>query len=220
MVKALRAAVSRPRAATVGSKSAKGGKKRRKGATSPIPVTATETQKKEDDWGLFEILRGPLGPFVNIFKPVATGPVAVSIILMLLFLLWFRGPSRPSASSIGYTGYSSADRIAAYEEMWQKEESESWNWLEQRVGLEGLALGDKAGTGKSTDAKEDPKVRLRQRQKILGGKDIQAKLREESMGKREIEDAVRVTQERLHVLQDVVESRKRKQGVDGMVKAP
>jgi hypothetical protein len=136
-VKALKAAVSRPRAATVGSKSAKAGKKRRKGATSPVPIMTTEPQKKEEDWGIFDFLRGPLGPVVSIFKPMANGPVAISIIILLLFLLWFRGPSRPPAGSVGYMGYSSANRIAAYEEIWRKEESELWDWLEERVGLEG-----------------------------------------------------------------------------------
>jgi hypothetical protein len=35
------------------------------------------------------------------------------------------------------------------------------------------------------------------------------------MSEREMEDAIRVTQERLHVLKDVVEKRKSKQGVGG-----
>ena len=116
-------------------------------------------------------------------------------------------------------GYSSADRIAAYEEMWHKEESESWNWLEQRVRLEVLALRDEPGNGKSTGAKQDAKVKLQQRRRILSGKDVQAKLNEERMSEREMADAVRVTQERLHVLQDVVENRKGKQGVGGASQA-
>jgi hypothetical protein len=214
-VKALKAAVSRPRAATVGSKSAKAGKKRRKGATSPVPIMTTEPQKKEEDWGIFDFLRGPLGPVVSIFKPMANGPVAISIIILLLFLLWFRGPSRPPAGSVGYMGYSSANRIAAYEEIWRKEESELWDWLEERVGLEWLAPGDGAGIGRTKDAKQDSKIKLKQRQKILGGKDVEAKLNEERMSEREMEDAIRVTQERLHVLKDVVEKRKSKQGVGG-----
>jgi hypothetical protein len=58
-------------------------------------------------------------------------------------------------------------------------------------------------------------VRLKQRQKVLAGKDLGAKLAEERMSEREMEDAIRVTQERLHVLKDVVERRKSKQGVVG-----
>lgn len=144
---------------------------------------------------------------------MAASPVVIGIILMLLLLLWFRGPSQPPAGSVGYFGYSSANRIAAYEEMWRKEESELWDWLEARVGLDGLALGENGGPAISRDTKKDSKVRLKQRQKILGGKDLEAKLNEERMSEREMEDAIRVTQERLHVLKDVVERRKSKQGV-------
>ena len=219
LVKALKAAVTRPRTNTIGSKSAKAGKKRRKGATSPVSVTTTEPQKKEEDWGMFDFLRGPLGPVVGIFQPLANGSAAFSIIVILLFLLWFRGPSQPSAGGVGYVGYSSANRIAAYEEMWRKEESELWDWIENRVGLDGLSLGDGARFGKSKDANQESKLKLKQRQKILGGKDAEAKLNEERMSQREMEDAIRVTQERLHVLKGVVERQKSKQGVRGTSKA-
>ena len=164
---------------------------------------------------MFEVLRGPLDPVVSFFKPVANGPVAISIIAILLFMLWFRGPSRPSDGSVGYLGYSSANRIAAYEELWHREESELWDWLEDRVGFDGLALGDDAGKAKRREGKKDSKIMLKQRQKILGGKDIKAKLDEERMSEREMEDAIRVTQERLHVLKGVVEKRKNEQGVVG-----
>jgi hypothetical protein len=214
-VKALKAAVSRPRGATVGSKSAKAGKKRRKGAASPVPATVAEPPKKEEDWGMFDFLRGGLNQVVSIFQPAANGPVAISVILILLFLLWFRGSSRPSTGSVGYMEYSSANRIAAYDEMWRREESELWDWLEARAGLNGLAMGDEAGSAVSKDSKKDSKVKLKQRQKILGGKDVEAKLNEERMSEREMEDAIRVTQERLHVLKDVVERRRSKQDVGG-----
>lgn len=146
---------------------------------------------------------------------MAASPVTVGIIFMFLLLLWFRGPSQPPAGSVGYIGYSSANRIAAYEEMWRKEESELWGWLEARVGLDGLGWGEGGGPAITRDAPNDSKVRLKQRQRILGGKDVEAKLNEERMSEREMEDAIRVTQERLHVLKDVVERRKSKQGVGG-----
>lgn len=165
---------------------------------------------------MLEVLRGPLDPVVSFFKPAANGPVAISIIVILLFMLWFRGPSRPSTGSVGYLGYSSANRIAAYEELWRREESELWDWLEERVGFDGLALGDNAGKAKRREGKKDSKIMLKQRQKILGGKDVEAKLDEERMSEREMEDAIRVTQERLRVLKDVVEKQKNEQGVGGM----
>jgi hypothetical protein len=156
-----------------------------------------------------------LGPVVGVVRPVAASPVTVGIVFMFLLLLWFRGPSQPPAGSIGYVGYSSANRIAAYEEMWRREESELWGWLEARVGLDGLGREENGGPGISRGAPKDSKVRLKQRQRILGGKDVEAKLNEERMSEREMEDAIRVTQERLHVLKNVVERRKSKQGVGG-----
>jgi hypothetical protein len=164
---------------------------------------------------VFEVLRGPLDPVVSLLKPAANGRVAIGIIVILLFWLWFRGLSRPSAGSVGYLGYSSANRMAAYEELWHREESELWDWLEERVGFDGLPLGDNAGNVKRREGMKDSKAMLKRRQKILSGKDVEAKLDEERMSEREMEDAIRVTQERLHVLRDVVEKRKTKQGVGG-----
>ena len=214
MVKALNAAVSRRRATTVGSKSAKAGKKRRKGEKSPVAVTATKTREKQEDWGMFDVFRGPLGPVVSILKPLANGSMAISIIVFLLLFIWFRGSSRASAG-VGYPAYSTSDKIAAYEKLWRKEESELWEWLEERVGVDGLVgregLQQKA---KPKNAKKDAETKLKQRLKIIGGKDVNAKLQEERMSEREMDEAIRITQERLYVLKDVVEKRKSKQGVE------
>lgn len=198
----------------MGSRSAKTGKKRRKGEKSPALVTTTKAKAKDEDWGLFEILRGPLGPIVDILGPLATGRVAVSIIVILLLFIWFRGPGRQS-SSVGYAGNSRPGQIAAYDEIWRREESELWDWLEQRVGVDGLMLKDRSAQRATKDVEKEAKSKLKQRQRILGGKDIDAKLREERMSEREMDEAIRVTQERLHVLKDVVDKRKSKQGVSG-----
>lgn len=142
---------------------------------------------------------------MDIFQPFAA-PLAGVTILLLLCVIWFRRPiPGSSSSSVGYPYSSSSARLAAYEEMWRKEESDLWSWLEDRVGMEGLALK------KDEDAKKqkaEAKVRKRERQKVLGSRDVEARLREERMTEREMEDAIRVTQERLEVLKRVVERTK------------
>ena len=161
---------------------------------------------------MFEIFRGPLGPFVSIVKSLANGSGAIIIIVFLLFFIWYRGPSRASAG-VGYPAYSTSDRMAAYEELWRKEESELWDWLEERVGVERLISTDGLQKDRKQAGKTDAKLKIKQRQKILGGKDVKAKLQEERMSEREMDEAIRITQERLHVLKDVVEKRKSKQDV-------
>ena len=95
------------------------------------------------------------------------------------------------------------ERIAAYEEMWRKEESELWDWLEDRVGFDDLPFST-AGAVPVNRGKEKSRER-----------DIEERLKDEKMGEREIEDAIKVTQERLDGLKRVVEKRKRERDRGG-----
>ncbi|KAF7507208.1 hypothetical protein GJ744_010890 [Endocarpon pusillum] len=209
LVKALRSAVSaRPRAATAGSKGLKSGKRRRKGEKSSSALPQSQVVKPEEEsWGLLEPFRGIFGPIVSIFKPFA-GTMAVVIIVILLCIIWFRRPVRGPAGGIGYPNYPSAARLAAYEEMWQREESELWSWLEDRVGIEGLGLNDHAKQKGKKASALTARAKAKERQKVLAGKDVEARLREERMTEREVEDAIRVTQARLDVLKGVMAEKK------------
>lgn len=216
LVKALKSAVSsRPRAATAGSKGLKSGKRGRKsGRTAGVSPKSQATKLEDESWGLLEPFRGTFGPIVSIFKPFA-GTLAVATIVTLLCIIWFRRPGRGSAAGLGYASYPSHVRLAAaYEEMWQKEESELWSWLEDRVGIERLTLRDDL-TPKGKKASGLPaKAKAKQRQKALSSsRDVEARLREERMTEREMEDAIRVTQQRLDVLKGVME--KKRSGVKG-----
>lgn len=215
LVKALRATISKPRGAIMDSKAARAGKKKKRaGEATDMPVTTVEHQTKEENWGMLELLRGLLGPVVDTFKPFATGPAAV-VILFLLFMLWLRSPT---STAVGYSGFNGAQRMAAYEEMWRREEGELWDWLEHRVGIEGLVLGNanRDRTLNQRNSNADAKKASRQRQKLLVGNNIEARLREEKMVEREMEDAIRITQERLRVLTELMEKRKEnKRGEQG-----
>jgi len=192
---------------------AKGGKgKRSRANMAGIEAAAGadasfETSKRpEISWGVLEPLRGPLSPFLDVFKPFLNGSVAVVVIFILFFMLWVRTPSQqyPLSSRVGSHLLSVPQRMVAYEEMWQKEESELWDWLEERVGMDGLAFPVADDTQRS-DSKPNPR-----RHQIQSQKDLEARLRHEKMTEREMEDAIRVTQQRLESLQQVVENRKRK----------
>jgi hypothetical protein len=203
LVKVLKSGLVRPRAATSGSKGGKSGKKKsKKDRGDRVKDKESAVAKKEEDWGLFEPARGVLGPVVSIAQPLMNSYVAFSVIGLLLFILWLRKPA--SAMDVGFAGgklSNPAQRFAAYEEMWRKEESELWDWLEDRIGIDLLSDTPKVGSKKQTLKKSNTKSNTK-------SKNVEAKLREERMSEREMEDAIRVTQERLLVLQQAVEKQR------------
>ena len=78
-------------------------------------------------------------------------------------------------------------RVAAYEEMWRREESELWTWLEDRVGMEKVRE-----VGKMT----------------VEAKTMEDRLKDEKMEEREMEVAIRITEDRLRVLKNTVEKKR------------
>lgn len=220
LVKALRAGVSsRPRTDTISSKP-KTKARRKKGDTDGGPKvshsagrTTTAAQPKEDNWGLLEPLRGILGPVADILRPLISANLVIGLLLSLLLISWFRS-SRASTptSGLGHVGLPTPERVAAYEEIWRREESGLWEWLEERVGMDGLSY-PVVGAGSGDDS---PAAKARkQRERVLAGKSMESKLLKEKMSEREVEDAIRVTQEKLEALKGVVEKRKATRGGDG-----
>lgn len=93
--------------------------------------------------------------------------------------------------SISLPGHTSPERLAAYEEIWRREESNLWNWLEDRVGLDSIYVP----TGDSTQ---------KDRQKVLAARNMGKKVMDERMSERQMGDAIRVTEERLAALKEAV----------------
>ncbi|KAK6958006.1 hypothetical protein Daesc_000799 [Daldinia eschscholtzii] len=198
---ALKAAVSSaPRSAAANGGAAKGKKKRVKGKlhqaskeslTGPSDLAVTKSQ----DWGLFEPLHGILGPVLDILKPVLTGNVVYGLLVGLLVATWFgfgfNGQPRvaPYGRDLGFVGYP--DRIVAYDEIWRREESDLWDWLEDRVGLHRMNEGA-----------------MPVRKRVMEPRTVEEKLREERMNEREVEEAIKVTEEKLRVLKSVVDRKK------------
>lgn len=188
---------SKPRPAPANG-AAKGKKKGKKGksekaanVTSDNEAEVSKVSSKESTWGVLEPLHGPLGPVVDIISPLLTGNVVYVLVFVLLVTAWFgsgtrRPAAKPYGSEIAFYGYP--DRLAAYEEMWRREESELWEWLEERVGMDRLHSGD-----------------VHTRKKVMEPRTVEEKLREDHMDEREIREAIRITEEKLYVLKSVVE---------------
>ena len=200
---------SRPRAGTVGSKQKP--KKGRKKANGDVAIKApsetkpnTISTQNSDDWGLFEPLHGMFGPVADIFSPFISANIVIGVLLFLLLLSWWRGSGTTSAGRVGFAGVTPPERIAAYEELWRREESDLWDWLEERIGMDGFSYPVRSDHD-SADAVANARA---QRQKALKGGSARAKLVEEAMSEREVDAAIRVTGERLEALQDIVQKQR------------
>lgn len=192
----LKAAVStRPRSSTNGngaSKSKKKGKKNKALQSSTESInTSARAKQEEANWGLLEPVRGILEPIVDILKPILTGNIVYGLLVGLLVATWFGfgfTPNSKSPSSLGPdAAIHSPYRFAAYDEMWRREDSELWGWLEERVSLERLSV-----------------ERSNARRREADPRTLEDRLREERMDEREVREAIRVTEEKLKVLREVM----------------
>jgi hypothetical protein len=193
LIASLKAAVaSRRGGAPVAS--GKGKKKGRKGTQSKnISKTtdgASDNKPAVEDWGLFEPVHGILGPIVDIVKPLLTGNILYGLLVGLLVASWFRFGLSGKGGGSGDLGayFGTPERVAAYEEIWRREESELWEWLEDRVGMD----------------------RLREVGKMpMEAQMMQGRLKDERMDEREIDAAIKVTEEKLEVLKASVKKAKK-----------
>ncbi|KAM0344314.1 hypothetical protein ACHAPU_007672 [Fusarium lateritium] len=197
---AIKAAVSsKPQVAAPSGPALKGAKKKGKRAKlsqSNAGVVETNTAPKrpvQKSWGILEPVRGILEPIGDIIQPLLTGNVMYGLLVGLLVATWFGfgfSPSRNAPYGHELGRVYRPDRIAAYEEMWRREDSELWDWLEERVGMDRLH-SDNAGV----------------RKRAMEPKTVEENLRATRMGEKEVEEAIRVTEEKLRVLKGVVEKK-------------
>ncbi|MCJ1383482.1 hypothetical protein MMC17_006596 [Xylographa soralifera] len=209
LVKSLRAGLSsRPRAGTSASRMKKGRKK--KGDVDDTKASAAskanEAATQKFNWGPLEPLHDVLSPVLDILQPLLTAQSLIGLLLFLLIISWFRNSRLRASSSIGpYSPGLTAQRVAAYEEIWRAEESALWDWLEERVGMSeggGFAYpaAAKVGNGDASKRAKDEK------REILKSRGMKTKLNEiKGAGEREIDWAIGVTEEKLKVLKGVVE---------------
>ncbi|PHH74342.1 hypothetical protein CDD80_3151 [Ophiocordyceps camponoti-rufipedis] len=187
---ALRAATARARAGAAAHGPGKARKKAKKNKAQQAADGGAERNggsktTKKSDWGPLEPVRGLLEPCVEMAGPVLTGNVMYGLLVGLLVAMWFGYGSVPSKSAGRYGPdlLYSPGRLAAYDEMWRREESELWEWLDERVGL------DRLGSAKAEKRRQS----------------FEDKLRDTHMDEREMEEAIRVTEEKLKVLREVAD---------------
>ncbi|KAM5444597.1 hypothetical protein MferCBS31731_000050 [Microsporum ferrugineum] len=203
LIKAIRAAVA---ARGPGIKGGPKGKGRRIRMAAEMAVAAKEqaaleaTKAQASNNGLLSTIYGPFAPIVDIIKPFWSSNMTIGVLLILLVTMWFR-TSAPAhqTSRIGLSSRSAPERLLALEELWQREENELWDWLEERVGLEGLSF-----PVVDVHSRADRRWSSRGRAE----REFENRLHRERMSEREAEDAIRVTQQRLETLQKIVEKRK------------
>ena len=186
--------------ARAGAKGGKGGK-RKKDAVDGIEIpepgqqaAQAIVQKKAASWGPLEPVRGLLEPVVQLLGPLASMPVLIAVGIVVFGFYWTGW--RRGGTGVGFVG-SPPERMVAYEEIWRREESALWDWLEERVGLEEVA-----GVRTTTAGKLNGKGTGRVMEKVL---------QSEKMNERQMDEAIRVTEIRLNELKEAVG---RKRGVD------
>jgi hypothetical protein len=129
-----------------------------------------------------EPLRSLLGPFADILESIFTPQVIILIMGALLVYTWF---FRGGSAVTGPNQWSAAQRQVAYEEIWRHEESDLWSWLEERVALDRVQSSVTGARIQPDDGTQKP-------------------LAPQNMQAREMDEAIRVTEERLKALKDAV----------------
>lgn len=193
LIAALKTAVSSRRggttAAVAGKSRKKGRKSRGSHSLTKLSDGASDTKPSQEDWGLFEPLHGIFGPVVDIIQPLLTGNILYGLLVGLIVASWFRFGFSDKGNRGGDLGayFGTPERVAAYEEIWRREESELWDWLEDRIGMD----------------------RLREVGSMpIEARTIAAKLKDERMVEREMDAAIKVTEEKLRLLKISVEKAK------------
>ncbi len=94
----------------------------------------------------------------------------------------------------------SSERLAAYEEMWRREEGSLWDWLDERVGVDRLSSSG-AMRGGEGDGRRDSRPPAPPRQ---GGR---SSSKDGKLSEQQVAEALRLTQQRLDELRNALEGR-------------
>ncbi|KAL9089491.1 MAG: hypothetical protein Q9159_002531 [Coniocarpon cinnabarinum] len=134
--------------------------------------------------GAFAALSGLLGPAGDVLGPLLSPSILLSVLLAIMTILYWRQSYNGVSSSdrLGLAGLTSSARLAAYDQLWHREESQLWEWLEDRLRLDDVS--------KPVSIPSDGNTVLK------------------SMTDRQVDDAIRVTEERLQALKGMVQRKR------------
>jgi hypothetical protein len=204
LVAALRAAVaSKIASAPKTPGGARNGKSKKRSKTAALedapalPAPTAATAPKQPNWGMLDPIR-PLVPFADTIDMLFAPKVVITVLGALLVYAWF---FRAAAGAPGPRGaavnWSAQQRHIAYDEIWRREESELWKWLEQRVAIDRVQHEVNGGHKFVPDQEGEGNVGEGE------GRDIK---------QREMDEAIRVTEERLRVLKGRVMKERQRSG--------
>lgn len=220
-MKALRAGlVSRARADTINSKIKVKGKRKRAGVELPKRPQVKEiieppNLQQIDSWGALKPLRGILGPIVDIFSSLISKNMVIGFLSILVILTWLWSSTPTSRGRKGLQGMPTPERLAAYEEIWRREENSLWDWLEERIGMEGIPYP----TSRAVDHEAFQKAR-KQREQSLKNRHFEAHLVDETIDEREFAQAIRAMEQRLDELKLAVKRTEKNKQKEDADKAP
>ncbi|CAI7626463.1 unnamed protein product [Penicillium glandicola] len=220
LVKALQVGVV-PRGRVNGGGRSKGKRKKGDGAgresttAASLKVATDSNPGKGESWGLLEPVRPILEPFTSILSPLWSSNFAILIIAILFYMAFFRSSSSSSTHSreVGCPGYGLPQRLAAYEEMWRREETELWNWLEDRVGMDGMVFPHVYRSPEPHPSRRSYGASTSEERELA------ARLREEKISDREMDHALRTTRQRLDVLEEMMGKRRAQWEVEDPAKS-
>lgn len=184
-------------------------------AAASLQAAVDASSGHAQSWGFLEPVRPILEPITSMLKPLWSGNIAILIVGLLLYMVFFRSSSTTSrhGHDVVHPGFSLPQRLAAYEEMWRREESELWNWLEDRVGMDGMVFPTLHHRMPEPQAsRKTPRVNTADEH------DLAARLREEKVSDREMDHAIRTTRQRLDILEEMMDKRKTHQPADESIR--
>ncbi|KAF2995589.1 hypothetical protein E8E13_004736 [Curvularia kusanoi] len=186
LVAALRAAVA-SKVSSAPKTPGRNGKSKKRSKTAaleeaPVIAAPVAPAPKQSNWGLLDPIR-PLVPFADTLESLFTPQIVITVLGALLIYAWF---FRAGAAGVpGPHQWSAHQRHIAYDEIWRREESELWKWLEQRVAID--------------------RVQHEVGGKFVPDEEVKIRVQPRDMKEREIDEAIRVTEERLRELKGSVE---------------
>jgi hypothetical protein len=212
---ALRAAVSKSAKTTKAGR--KGALRRKKGGADTISPAMTGSRSSISG-AASSSTSGVAGIWAAI-EPLIGSPQGLVIAVlgaMVLALLWRRAASSSSSSSnpshiLGRGSGPGRTAAATYEQMWRGEEAELWRWIEERVGgHDGWVKHGPAWSSGGDKPTEKPASGSGKTKK----KGAQSYDDLDGLGELEVGEAIRVTRQKLGVLEEMLKARRSTSGLN------